>query len=99
MQLKYLKGKFINVYGGADMRAYPLSPVGEVPDSIAKALLKRFPDLYAVNVPEAPKQEIETVAEVVPEVKTTFKCEQCDYEATSNAGLSAHKRFKHKENN
>lgn len=96
MQLKYLKGNFTNIYGGADMKAYPLSPVGEVPDSIAKALLKSFPDTYAVYVPEAPKvaEEPEEVAE---EEKTTFKCDACDYEATSNAGLSAHKRFKHKE--
>lgn len=96
MQLKYLKGSFINVYGGVEMKRFPLSPVGEVPDSIAFHLLKQFPDTYEIYVPEAPKVVEEAVVEEEKQ-EIKFKCDQCEYEATSNAGLSAHKRFKHKE--
>jgi len=95
MQLKYLKGDRHNVYGGVDAKAYPLMPVGEVPDSIAKALLRKFPDTYAVFVPEPPKVEEEP--EQKPEPEPTFKCDLCGNDFASNAALGAHKRFKHKE--
>ena len=95
MQLKYLKGQFINLYLGEGGKAYPLSPIGEIPDKFVKHILKNYPKDFEVYNPVVEIKE-ETPVEVVQEEK--FKCDQCDYEATSNAGLSAHKRFKHKEN-
>ena len=96
MQLKYLKyaGKTHYVYMGEGGKPYPFTPIGELPDGYAKHLLKHFPNDYMVYV-----QEVEKVTEQTeePAEEPKFKCDLCDYEATSNAGLSAHKRFKHKE--
>lgn len=93
MQLKYLNGKSITLYLGEHGKPYQFSPIGEVPDRFVNHILKHYPfEVY--------KQVVEVVEEKVEEVvveQEKFKCDSCDYEATSNAGLSAHKRFKHKE--
>lgn len=96
MQLKYLKGEVINLYLGEFGKAYRLSPIGEVPDKFVSHILKTRPTEFEIYVPKVEPVQEEKPIEVVQEEK--FKCEHCDYEATSNAGLSAHKRFKHKEN-
>lgn len=95
MQLKYLKGKFINLYLGEGGKAYPLSPIGEIPDKFVKHILKNYPNDFEIYVKQVEIKE-ELPVEVVKE-EEKFKCDQCDYESPSNAGLSAHKRFKHKE--
>ena len=97
MQLKYIAGKSINVYAGHPVVRYGFAPIGDIPDTIATHLLRTRPKEFEVYVPQV-VQQVE-IAPVVDEPKeeVKFKCDQCDYEATSNAGLSAHKRFKHKE--
>ena len=94
MQLKYLKGDNHNVYMGEGGKQYRFTPIGEIPDNFAKHLLKTRPNDFEVFVKKAEVVEEVKVEEVEEE---KFKCDSCDYEATSNAGLSAHKRFKHKE--
>ena len=97
MQLKYLKGKETNVYMGDGGKRYNFSPIGDLPENFARHILKTRPNDFDVYVKEAIK-EVEVIKEEKPEVTVEkFKCESCEYEATSNAGLSAHKRFKHKE--
>ena len=97
MQLKYINGNSINVYAGHPVKTYRFAPIGEIPDAIATHLLRTRPKEFEVYVPQvAPQVEIAPEVEE-PKDDVKFKCDQCDYEATSNAGLSAHKRFKHKE--
>lgn len=97
MQLKY-NGTSMNVYMGHPVKTYRFDPIGEIPEEFGKHLLKTRPKEFEVYIPQV-VQEVEPIQEEVDEPKEAekFKCDQCDYEATSNAGLSAHKRFKHKE--
>lgn len=90
MQLKYLKhteGQKHFVYGGVKMDAFSVSPVGEVPDSLAISLIRNKPDCYAVYLPDA-KVETEETGPV--------KCELCGKEVTTLHALTLHKKFKHK---
>lgn len=93
MQLKYLKGDRINVYGGAKMEAFLLSPEGEVPDNLAKHLLKVHPDTFAIAI----KHLEETVEVVKDEPKEKAVCELCGKEVATIHALALHKKFKHKE--
>lgn len=97
MQLKYLKhreGTKHFVYGGPKMDAFSVSPIGEVPDSIAVALIKSRPDDYAMYLPEAVSGP-EISADGATENEQVV-CELCGKELKTQGALILHKKFKHK---
>lgn len=95
MQLKYLKSNNHGVNFGRDFKYYPFTPIGDVPEQLAKHLLKHFPNDYEVVVNTPPQVVEEIVEEEVKQEK--FTCEKCGKEFQTNAALKSHNTFKHKE--
>jgi len=76
-------------------REYRFAPDGDVPDELGKKLLEQLSAEFKLIEPKP--------AEVIPQPveaqkEDDFKCPHCEFEGKSKGSLSAHIRFKHKEN-